>query len=112
MTTPRAIKRKVIPIIPDEEEEDVPEPLAAAVSSQIIPNSESEEDAIIKLANLGEKEKVVEVEGEDEGEDEEEVLSPVEEERLRIWDIFSEEYHDSKFVVVCCLLFLFRVYDY
>lgn len=107
MTTPRSIKRKVIPIIPDEEEDDVPELLAPALSSQIIPNSETEEDAIIQPANLSvqEQEKVAEVVDEDEDDDEEEVLSPEEEERLRIWDIFSEEYHDSKFV--CCLFVVF-----
>lgn len=92
MTTPKSSKRKVIPILQhDEEEEELHAslPLASNKSNEIIiPNSEMEEDAIL--------EKQVNENEANEDDDEEEVLSPEEEERLRIWDIFAEEYHDSK----------------
>lgn len=81
--TPRSHKRKVVPILaadPDEEELQPVPSLPASPAPAPAPAAEPvKEDAP--------KDK-----------EEEEGFSPEEEERYRIWDMFAEEYHDSEWL--------------
>jgi hypothetical protein len=76
-STPRSLKRKrTVPIIlPNEDEED----LAPTPAPGPLPDAPMEHESMVEL----------------EGKEGEEELSPEEEERLKAWDNFSEEYHDS-----------------
>ena len=79
MASPRPMKRKKVPVLEDDaEEQELHMQFAAAHQSPAPADKESALDD-------------TEVPESDELQ-----LSPEEEERHKIWDIFSEEYHDSR----------------
>lgn len=79
--TPRSHKRKVPPVLPQDPDEEELQPVPS------LPASPAPAPAELVVEDAS-KEKQ-----DDDG------FSPEEEERLRIWDMFAEEYHDSEWLV-------------